>query len=50
MAMYAVVISPLIRCLEDEHAKQVWFTDDATAGGELAHLKIWWEHIVDLGP
>ncbi len=49
MAMYAVAISPLIRRLKDEDAKQVWFTDDATAGGDLTHLKIWWEHIVDLG-
>ena len=45
-----VAISPLIRRLEDKHAKQVWFTDYVISGGDLAHLKIWWEHIVDLGP
>ncbi len=50
LAIYAVAISPLIRRLEDEHLKQVCFADDATAGGDFAHLKIWWEHIVDLGP
>ena len=38
IAMNAVAISPLIRRLEDEHAKQVWFADDAMAGGDLAHL------------
>ena len=40
MAMYAIAISPLIRRLEDEHAKHVWFADDATAGGDLAHLNL----------
>ena len=50
MAMYAVAISPLIRRLEDEGVKQVWFADDATAGGELSHLRTWWDRIVDLGP
>lgn len=49
MAMYAIAISPLIHHLEDEHAKQIWFADDAAAGGDLAHLKIWLEHIVYLG-
>ena len=32
MAMYAIAISPL----ESEQIKQVWFADDATAGGELS--------------
>ena len=49
MAMYAVAISPLILRLQDENAKQVWFADDATAGGELTHLRMWWDRIVDLG-
>ena len=50
MAMYAVAISPLIRHLQDEEAKQVWFADDATAGGELTRLRKWWDRIVELGP
>ena len=33
MATYAVAITPLIGCLEDDETKQVWFADDATAGG-----------------
>ena len=41
MAMYAVAITPLIRCLEDEETKQVWFADDATAGGGLIGLRRW---------
>ena len=40
MAMYAIVITPLIHHLEDEEIKQVWFADDATAGGNLAGLKV----------
>lgn len=49
MAVYVVAISPLILRLQDENAKQVWFADDATAGGELTHLRMWWDRIVDLG-
>ena len=39
MAMYAVAITPLIRSLEDDKIKQVWFADDATAGGALTGLR-----------
>ena len=45
MAMYAIAITPLIHRLEDEHIKQVWFADDATAGGDLFYLKMWWDTI-----
>ena len=44
MAMYAIVITPLIHHLEDEEIKQVWFVDDATAGGNLAGLKVGSHH------
>ena len=37
MAMYAIAITPLIRSLEDDEIKQVWFADDA--GGGLAGLR-----------
>ena len=50
MAMYAISILPLIHHLENEKIKQVWFADDATAGGGLTGLKEWWDRIVDLGP
>ena len=50
MAMFAIAISPLIHRLEEEDIKQVWFADDATAGGELSHLKSWWDRITELGP
>ena len=39
MSMYAVAITPLIQRLSEESVKQVWFADDASAGGQLEHLK-----------
>ena len=50
MVMYVVAITPLIHRLKDNAVKQVWFTDDATAGGSFVNLKEWWEHIVSIGP
>ena len=50
MAMYAVAITPLIRYLEEEKTKQVWFADDATAGGGLIGLRRWWDCIIENGP
>ena len=50
MAMYAIAITPLIRSLEDEETKQVWFADDATAGGGLTGLRRWWDRIARKGP
>ena len=50
MAMYAIVITPLIHRLEDRVNKQVWFADDATAGGNLDRLKTWWDRISEIGP
>ena len=47
MGMYAIA---LIHQLEESEVKQVWFADDATAGGNLVNLKEWWEHIIQLGP
>lgn len=39
MAMYSIAITPLIRYLEDVETKQVWFADDATAGGSILGLR-----------
>ena len=50
MAMYTIAITPLIHRLEDRVNKQVWFADDATAGGNLARLKTWWDRISEIGP
>ncbi len=48
MSMYAIAVTPLIHQLEVSEVKQVRFADDATAGGTLANLKEWWNHIVQL--
>ena len=49
MAMYSVSVTPLIASLQDSHVKQVWFADDATAGGTLHGLLGWWSRLQDLG-
>ena len=52
MAMYALAVTPLIQALR--HCQpdifQVWYTDDATAAGNLQSLFQWWKHILYLGP
>ena len=40
MAMYALGITPLISTVFTSGAKQVWFTDDTTSGGQLQQLKL----------
>ena len=50
MAMYAIAITPLIHLLEGQGIKQVWYVDDAAAGGSLKALREWWDHTLELGP
>ena len=50
MAMYAVATVPLIEKLQNTNTKQVWYADDATAGGTLLHLKAWWTMLSSSGP
>ena len=38
MAMYSISVTPLIHSLNDPCTCQVWFADDATAGGFLSGL------------
>jgi len=49
MAMYSISVTPLIRALNDSCIRQVWFADDATAGGTLCGLFEWWTKIKSLG-
>ena len=49
MAIYSVSVTPLIASLQDSRVKQVWFDDDATAGGTLHGLHDWWSRLQDLG-
>ena len=49
MSMYAVGIVPLIQKVSCD-VKQVWYADDATAAGQLKHLRQWWDKLVSFGP
>ncbi|MDA8031676.1 MAG: hypothetical protein MPK62_11250 [Alphaproteobacteria bacterium] len=50
MAMYAIATIPLIHQLSKVASlKQVWFADDATAGGHIQELKRWWDRLETLG-
>ncbi len=49
MAMYALGTLPLISKLH-QLAKQVWYADDAMAGGKLLQLREWWDTLVSIGP
>ena len=48
--MYAIGILPLINQLNLLPAKQAWFADDATAGGQIQHLHDWWTSLNHNGP
>ena len=39
MAMYSVSVTPLIQALNSPCIRQVWFADDATAGGSLSKIQ-----------
>ena len=40
----------LINALSDDHIKQVWYADDATACGRLMDVCRWWDRLVSIGP
>ena len=43
MAMYAIAVNPLIHRLKCDTTKQIWFADNATAGGKINNLREWWD-------
>ena len=45
MPMYAINVVPVIRQLMGM-ARQVWYADDAAAGGSLLQLKDWWSGLL----
>ena len=49
MAMYAIGTLPLIRKLHG-NVTQVWYADDASAGGRTSDLRVWWDSLVSYGP
>ena len=49
MHMYAIGTLPLIRKLPN-CVQHIWFAEDASAGGQLDHLRTWWDSIQEMGP
>ena len=49
MHMYAISTLPLIRKLPN-CVQHIRFADDASAGGQLDHLRTWWDSIQEMGP
>ncbi len=50
MAMYAIATAPLIHRLSSDSIKQLWYADDAGAGGTLDGLRSWWDQLSREGP
>ena len=48
MPMYAIGIVPVIQQLKGL-ARQVWYADDAAAGGSLLQLRDWWSELLSFG-
>ena len=48
MPMYAISLIPVIQHLRGM-AKQVWYADDAAAGGRICQLKNWWDKLCSVG-
>lgn len=47
MAMFAVATVPLINILRSvtSSLKQIWYADDATAGGAIQDIRGWWDSL-----
>ena len=50
MPMYALGVVPLIQKLVNIDVSQMWYADDASAGGSLQSLHCWWDNLICLGP
>ncbi len=53
MGMYAESLMPLIEELKKhicEQLRQIFYADDAAAGGTLEKIMEWWQHLQSLGP
>ena len=49
MPMCAPATMPLVKKIQSIDTNQVWYADDAAAGGSLSSLKLWWNKLTDLG-
>ena len=43
MMMFALATVPLIHTVQTKDTMQVWFADDAAAGGRIRLLCLWWD-------
>ena len=52
MPFYALATRPLIDSLfrDTPELRQIWYADDASAGGKLTNLKKWWDNLSRVGP
>ena len=52
MPFYALATRPLIDSLsrDTSELRQIWYADDASAGGKLTNLKKWWDNLSREGP
>ena len=55
MGYYSCSLMPLIKDLKiddtcTENIKQIWYADDAAAGGKLEQIKKWWIELQSKGP
>lgn len=50
MAMFAIATRPLVERVACAKADQIWFADDASAGGKLSRLRTWWDLLGTHGP
>ena len=54
MAFHALGTKPLrdslAESVDQEHCKQSWFADDASAAGKLRTVRYWWEKLIILSP
>ena len=56
MGYYSCSLMPLLSCITTpdqqplKNPKQIWYADDAAAGGKLAEIKRWWSSLCEHGP
>ena len=50
MALFAIAIVPWIHRLARENLQQIWYADDAAAGGHLSCIKQWGDMLLYIGP
>ena len=50
MMMFALATVPLIHTVQTKDTVQVWFADDAAAGGCIRLLRLWWDALLKSGP